>query len=218
MKQKDIFLGGEGDKWFHRNYAALQKRDYGRQDRVVAAVAEIVPSAVPAGAGAPKLLEVGCGEAGRLAWLQSSLGIESHGVDPSQAAVDVAKARGLNVVRATADALPYPDNTFDIVVFGFCLYLCDLDDLFRIAAEADRVLKGDSWVVINDFFSSNLTTRQYRHRSGVFSRKMDYRRLFDWHPAYTCVSHDVRHHETGAYTDSADDWVAVSVMRKVAAD
>jgi hypothetical protein len=88
--------------------------------------------------------------------------------------------------------------------------------LFRIAAEADRVLKPNGWIVIHDFYSPTFVKREYHHRSGVFSRKMDYRTLFDWHPAYACLSHEVRHHADDGYTDERQDWVAVSVLRKTA--
>ncbi|OSO90613.1 hypothetical protein B7O87_09335 [Cylindrospermopsis raciborskii CENA303] len=80
-----------------------------------------------------KLLEVGCGEGKRLEWIQKSLDIECHGIDPSDKAVTIAQEIGVRAVRGTADHLPYPDETFDFLVFGFCLYLCDRDDLFRIA-------------------------------------------------------------------------------------
>jgi len=103
---------------------------------------------------------------------------------------------------------------FDIVVFGFCLYLCDREDLFRIAQEADRVLKPDGWLIIHDFFAKTPTRREYHHKPGLFSYKMDYRRLFDWHPAYTCFSDELNHHGRREFTDDPQEWVATSVLRK----
>ena len=41
----------------------------------------------------------------------------------------------------TADKLPFEDQSVDILVYGFCLYLCDREDMFNIAAEANRVIK-----------------------------------------------------------------------------
>lgn len=43
---------------------------------------------------------------------------------------------------------------------------------------------------------------------------MDYRKLFDWHPAYTCYNHEISHHSTEQPTDDKDEWVAVSVLRR----
>ena len=81
-----------------------------------------------------------------------------------------------------------------MVIFGFFFYLCDREDLFTIAQEADRVLRKSSWLVINDFFSMTPVRRDYHHKKGVYSFKMDYRQIFDWHPAYACYSHRLYDH------------------------
>ena len=110
--------------------------------------------------------------------------------------------------------MPFGSDSFDIVIFGFCLYLCDREDLFRIAQEADRVLKKKSWLIINDFFSQTPTSSNYRHKAGLYSFKMDYRKLFDWHPAYTCFTHQLDHHNQSGFTDDTKEWVSTSVLRK----
>lgn len=215
MLQREIFLQSEADAWFERNRRALASQDFAAGDPVVATIAEI--------AGLPgeterddklQVLEVGCSEGRRLAWLRDSVGVEVHGVEPSAKAIERACASGLDVRRGTADALPFPDASFDVLVFGFCLYLCDRRDLFRIAQEADRVLKPDAWLVILDFFAPAPIRRDYLHKPGVYSYKMDYRKLFDWHPAYTCYSHKVMHHGQFGYTDDPQEWVATSVLRR----
>lgn len=215
MKQKDVFLEGEGDAWFRRNHAFVNSAAYYRDDRIFEAVREVA-GVRNASASSPalKLLEIGCGEARRLERFASELHIAPSGIEPSALAVATATRNGLDVRRGTAEDLPFPDHSFDIVVFGFCLYLCDPQDLFKIAAEADRVLKDESWIVICDFYVDGFTTREYHHREALLSHKMDFRKLFDWHPSYTCVSHRVGHHETHAFTDSRQDWVAVSTLRK----
>lgn len=215
MQQKDIFLQSEADAWYRRNQAAIAKKDFASNDSVSSAITEISSHHSQLDGGM-RILEVGCGEGRRLAWLSENLGAEVHGVEPSLMAVEQACARGVKAVRGTADALPYDDAYFDIVFFGFCLYLCDRKDLFRIAQEADRVLKPDAWIVINDFFAPTPVTRDYHHAPGVYSYKMDYRRLFDWHPAYTCFSHIVGPHGASGFTDDANEWVATSILRKKA--
>jgi ubiquinone/menaquinone biosynthesis C-methylase UbiE len=137
-----------------------------------------------------------------------------YGIDPSERAVEHAVRRGVVAERGTAERLPFDDAQFDIVIFGFCLYLCDREDLFRIAYEADRVLRNPGWLVILDFYSPTPFRRDYHHRSGVFSYKMDYQTLFAWHPGYTSYSHKVHHHAQGGYTDDPTEWAATSVLRK----
>ena len=164
--------------------------------------------------GRLKVLEIGCGDGTRLAWLKSNVNADCYGIEPSAHAAAAACAKGINVQQGTADLLPFNDQSFDIVIFGFCLYLCDREDLFRIASAADRVLRSPGWLMILDFFSPVPRTKDYRHRPGVLSYKMDYRTLFAWHPDYECMTHKLRHHSEAGYTDEEEEWVAVSILRK----
>jgi ubiquinone/menaquinone biosynthesis C-methylase UbiE len=216
MQQKNIFLQSEADAWYERNHQAVAKKNFAIDDPVSAAIVEITE--LPHYAcdrKKLKILEIGCGEGKRLAWLAESFPIDVFGIEPSAKAVEQACRLGINAQCGTADLLPFQDSTFDVVIFGFCLYLCDRQDLFRIAQEADRVLKSDAWLVINDFFAKTPIRREYHHKAGVFSHKMDFRTLFDWHPAYTCYSHRLNRHEDSRYTDDRQEWVATSVMRKM---
>jgi ubiquinone/menaquinone biosynthesis C-methylase UbiE len=210
MKQRDVFLESEGDAWFERNVVQWQPGDGERSDVVLDELTSLFPQPSPD----TTLLEVGCGDGARLEWLKENLGFRCSGVDPSGRAVAAAVVKGVSAQQGTAERLRFADSSFDIVVFGFCLYLCDREDLFRIAAEADRVLRDPGWLLIHDFFSPHPTRREYRHRPGIFSYKMDYRGLFTWHPAYETYSHRVHRHEGAAYSDDPDEWVATSLLRK----
>lgn len=205
-------MHGEGDAWFERNHSVIEQRHFDQHhDPIIRAVERCMSSASIKGR---RLLEVGCGEGKRLQWISQNLGFECYGVEPSEKAVVVARNRGVHAIQGTADELPFEDHKFDFVIFGFCLYLCDRDDLFRIAEEAHRVLKPEAWLLIHDFFSKTPYSRKYHHREEVKSYKMDYRSLFSWHPSYECFSHDITHHGTDGYTDDTNEWVALSVMRK----
>jgi ubiquinone/menaquinone biosynthesis C-methylase UbiE len=211
VKQKDIFLESEGNIWFQRNASALGSQLIPESDSLLQEILEL-PSRYPS--ERTKILEIGCGDGARLSWLREKRGFDCYGIEPSAQAVEVAKGRGLAAYEGTADRLPFDEGEFDIVTFGFCLYLCDREDLFRIAYEADRVLKNPGWLLILDFFSPTPLKRDYHHRSGLFSHKMDYRTLFTWNPAYINYSHKIRGHLEHAYTDDPQEWVATSVLRK----
>lgn len=211
MRQRDVFLESEGDAWFSRNVGALGARNLPDSDSVLIEILALPAADIGRDT---RILEIGCGDGTRLNWLRENRGFLCHGVEPSARAVEVAKGRGIDAHQGTAESLPFEDAQFDIVVFGFCLYLCDRADLFRIASEADRVLKNPGWLVILDFFSPTPLKRTYHHRSGLFSHKMDCRTLFTWNPAYTCYTQKVRDHAGAGYTDDANEWVATSVLRK----
>lgn len=210
MKQKEVFLQSEGDAWFTRNQQGVAGRKLPAGDALLRELLDFLP----ANAESLKVLEVGCGDGTRLAWIKNNLKADCYGIEPSAQAVAAANAKGVNAQQGTADALPFDNNSFDIVIFGFCLYLCDREDLFRIASEADRVLRSPGWLMILDFYSPVPMANAYQHCLGVQSYKMDYRTLFTWHPDYECMTHKVRFHGEICYTDSIDEWTAVSVLRK----
>ena len=110
--------------------------------------------------------------------------------------------------------LPFEPGSFDVVIFGFCLYLCDREVLFKIAQETGRVLKKKSRLVMSDFFSPMPVSPGYHHKQGVYTFKMDDPKLFDRHPAYTCYSHQFNIYGQQGFTDDMQEWVSTSVLRK----
>jgi SAM-dependent methyltransferase len=207
-RQKDVFLASEGDAWYSRNETSLASREWSA-DPVVRRV-----SALSIEGQRARTLEIGCGDGSRLQYIAEKLGHVVCGIDPSERAVAKARARGVDAVQSTADRLPFADATFDIVIFGFCLYLCDDADLFRIAYEADRVLASPGWLITFDFEARAPTYKPYHHLVGLMARKMDYKCMFLWHPAYTLASQEKFHHGTQQWTDEPDEWVTLACLRK----
>lgn len=210
MTQKDVFLESEGDAWYRRNKVELESRDWSL-DPVCVKTKQLIDAS-----GGGRILEIGCGDGSRLRYLSKcTASAVFSGVDPSGEAITRALGNNVNAYKATADNLPFEDDTFDIVIFGFCLYLSDDMDLFRIAQEADRVLAKTGWLLILDFESRSPTYCIYRHRDGIYTRKMSYKDMFLWHPAYTLASHEKFHHLTRNWTDDPDEWVSLACLRKV---
>ena len=101
---------------------------------------QILPLAAEHLDGARRVLDVGCGE-GQVARLAMRGGArEVIGVDPTAAQLDVAKERGGGVAygRASADALPFADESFDAVVA--CLVFEHIDAVDDALREVGRVL------------------------------------------------------------------------------
>ena len=69
--------------------------------------------------------------------------------------------------------------------------------------------------MIKNFFALTSIRSEYHHKRGIFLYKMDYRTLFDWHPADTCYTHRLNHHGNSTYTDASQERVAMSIMRKM---
>jgi SAM-dependent methyltransferase len=86
-----------------------------------------------------RLLEIGCG-GGLLLREALETGAAATGVDHSEDMVRLAaeKAPGAHVVRASADALPFPDGAFTAVAMSVVFFF--LDDPHGVLAECRRVL------------------------------------------------------------------------------
>jgi SAM-dependent methyltransferase len=208
--QKRVFLESEGDQWFARNRSALLGDSPERElllDRVARHLARSRTSDV---------LEIGCGPGLNLAGLARRASVRARGVDPSQQAVasGMATDATLALRQGTADSLPYDDAAFDMVWFGFCLYLVDRSLLMRCVAEADRVLRDGGALVILDFDPARPTSRAYHHQAGMNSYKMDYASLFLANPAYALVEKHSMSHQGDGWHPDPQERVALTVCRK----
>lgn len=208
--QKSEFLRGEGDQWFSRNRAALTAPSALR-DMLVGRISDQLPTD-----RVSRVLEIGCGQGNNLAELGVRRSIEGHGVDPSKEAITAGERNfpSLSLVTATADELPFDDASFDVVWFGFCLYLVDRTLLMRTIAEADRVLREGGLLAIVDFDPDAPCVRPYHHRAGLHSYKMDHARLFLANPAYVLVEKISASHTTGRWEVDPQERIALTMCRK----
>ena len=71
------------------------------------------------------------------------------GMDPSIRMVKMAKARGLQVVASRAEALPFKDCRFDLILF--VTTICFLNDVETALGEAYRALRGSGTILIGMF-------------------------------------------------------------------
>lgn len=94
------------------------------------------------------ILDVGCGGGG-LARALSAKGAKVTGVDPQEAALATARSRAPEAVfqQAGAEALPFPDASFDRVVFLNSLHHVPVPLMGAALKEAARVSRGPVLVV-----------------------------------------------------------------------
>ena len=206
--QKKIFKASEGDCWFQRNRNSSHSPP-ANEDEIVAFIKsiELVPETV---------LELGCSNGQRLEVIRNAFQAKCYGIDPSTKAVDEGKSKypDISLQVGTADNLPFDDDSFDMIIFGFCLYLCDRKDLFKIAYEADRCLKNNGTLIIKDFYPPFAYKNKYSHHDSIYTYKMDYSQMFRWNPAYAEVSKIVFSHSGFALRDMPEEKVAIVVLRK----
>jgi|SRR5215475_13710100 len=198
MTQADLFAKGEADEWYKRNKSVSRL-----PDPVMEAIAtcQLHPQTI---------LEIGCGNGWRLAEIKRQYAPHHvAGFDLSERAfkervvptVFLAEALGatkaLSYIRA---------GYYDMVIFGFCLYLVDREDLLMLAGYTDRILKDGGHIVIHDFGNNAAPfKRAYAHKDGVFSYHMNHADLWLAHPAYRRIMRKV---------DNKDTEVCVDVLHK----
>ena len=203
--QENVFLSGEGDRWFERN---IFKMEVGaNQDPVIKKFIEghIAPTFVG---------EIGCSNGWRLQKIKQLISPEPNdrnvggycfGVDPSKAAISNGTARfpGIDLAIGTATAFPWRTGQLDVLIYGFCLYVCDPEDLFEIVTQGNRVLIEGGHLFIHDFDPEYPHSVPNHHVKGLMTFKMNFANLWLAHPQYSMVSKT-------AYPDGT----AVTVLRK----
>src|SRR5918911_707146 len=93
------------------------------------------------------VLDIGCG-VGAFLRLVAERGARAFGLDASRALIDIARERvpEAELVVGDMEALPYPDDTFDLVC-GFNSFFF-ANDIVAAVREAGRVAKSGAAVVI----------------------------------------------------------------------
>jgi ubiquinone/menaquinone biosynthesis C-methylase UbiE len=96
-----------------------------------------------------RILDVGCGTGGNLAWL-SELG-QVYGLDINPTALFFARQRApQHLLEASGQAIPYPDGSFDLITVFDVLYHQWVADDQQVLAELRRVLKPGGRLLVTD--------------------------------------------------------------------
>lgn len=124
----------------------VRKIAEGKADEYASAILDHIPSG-------SEVLDIGCGS-GAVAIPLSKAGCRVHGIDRSEAMIDMAKLtseeNGTDIEFSVADAeaLPFEDGSFDAVVMRNVLW--NAFDPEKAIEEACRVLKPNGIMVITD--------------------------------------------------------------------
>jgi ubiquinone/menaquinone biosynthesis C-methylase UbiE len=179
--EHDIMRSVEDHYWW---YQALR-------EHVVAAIEPASPSF--------SLLDAGCGSGGMLKVVRQKFpAAELTGVDRSDHALELTSARetGAKLVAASVSELPFPENSFDVVLSIDVLSAAGVDDSLAVH-EAHRVLRPGGRLIINvaafDFLkgahdSAVEASRRYTRRElgALFAgARFQVERLSYWNATFT---------------------------------
>lgn len=204
--QAELWKSSEADAWHKRNKYKLRAT---ASDPVMSALlrAGIYPKSV---------FEVGCANGYRLAYMRDMWNIEVNGCDLSTAAIqDGLETYGLELLWREASRLKGVRNkSYDMVIYGFCLYQCDPEDLFSIVLEGDRILKDDGYLVVYDFLPDHPHVKKYAHEPSLKTFKHDYASLWLANPAYKMAHQSIFAHEADESIIDHNNRVAVTILKK----
>jgi SAM-dependent methyltransferase len=144
------FLGDHWHTGFHVPGTAIGPQDQLRMERLVAESAGVTADCV--------VLDVGCGVGGPACHLARVTGARLRGLTPNPVQLEMARAtaalqslgQGALFDLGDASHLPYPDNSFDVVLFFESA--CHFPDRAKFFSEAWRVLRpggrlaGEDWL------------------------------------------------------------------------
>lgn len=203
--------GRAADDWFERNRTKLGEN--GSLIRSTRFFANHIVSG-------QRVLEIGTSNGHQLQKLQNLTGCEAFGIDPSAVAITDGQAKypELHLSVGTADKLAFSDDFFDVVVFGFCLYLVDRSLLMRAVSEADRVLRCGGMLMIVDFDPAVSNRRPFAHQQGLWSYKMCYPDLWLANPEYVLNEKCSYSHEEDCFHSDPGERVAAWVLVKQSSD
>ena len=214
--QSAVFLDGEGDKWYLRNIEAISARE------VPVAQNFLFNTLAHKKNDISSILEVGCSAGHNLELMCNFFEACGFGIDPSKMAISDAinRSNGLEgeimyeYKVGTADYLPYADNFFDLLVFGFCLYLVPREEIEKALSEANRVLKPGGFLAIIDFDVPGSVTNSYTHAENVKSFKEDYSLTYLKDGKYSLISKWSHSHKSNHFVEQIDERISISVMHK----
>ncbi|MEN9358846.1 MAG: hypothetical protein RL095_381 [Verrucomicrobiota bacterium] len=209
IDQKQLFLDSEGDSWFTRNLEKLQLWNPATDPIVqLIGLTDLRPESI---------LETGSSFGYRLHHLRQITGARVVGLEPSRQAIDHGRQTFPEVEfhQGTADKLPVADASCDLLISGFCLYLADRKDLYKICAEYERSLRDGGFLIIYDFYSKKPYKKPYKHFDGYYSYKCDYGKLFEANPGWQLLSFSVHDHGLSRTPVDPDDTIGLYLFKKV---
>jgi SAM-dependent methyltransferase len=212
INQDQVFADSEGDRWFRRNRAAVEKfnPDADLPLRLLD-LYHVRPRTI---------LEVGASSGFRLAALAvRDPRVRVVGCEPSGEAIAEGRKEypAVEFVQGTAAAVPL-NESFELVILNFVFHWIDRSNLLRSVAEVDRLVADGGLLLIGDFFPAARLKVRYHHRTDVemHTYKQNYATVFLASGQYQPVclltaGHATRELQAGV---SEDDRISVWLLRK----
>jgi SAM-dependent methyltransferase len=193
VKQDLIFLEREGNSWFDRNSAAINKKN--TEFDFPTYLIDLIKDK----SGIEKIAELGCSNGWRLQKIQRKFPhIKFSGIDASLAAIEDGHAQypQLELHHGLLADIPLQEK-YDIVIIYFVFHWVDRSSLAKSIAEVDRLVKDGGMLIIGDFSPDFPQRRRYHHlpEDDVFTYKQNYPAIFESFGTYKEVTKFTGNHD-----------------------
>ena len=155
--------------YFNRNYGSKNVRNIAQSIFLEHAIREAKLSV-----NSLKVLEIGCAVGANLYWLYKEHRCKCTGVEPNARVVRILSKEYpfIRFYVATADALPFSKDEFDLVILRSTLHWVDRNFILQSLGEAIRVTR--QWLIVSDFCPPQPFRVPYHYKKGLFTWHMDY--------------------------------------------
>jgi len=206
--QDDLFLKGESNKYFQRNFDKIINTTRKTDD--------FYSSFLKMNVKPKSVLELGCANGFRLSWFKEDFNCDCLGIESSTLAIADGRQRFPNITleHGTFQRIEKTKRTFDLILLGFFIYLIPREKLFKLSFEVDSHLSNNGFIGILDFTSKIPLENEYKHLKGVNSYKFNPTQMFDWNPQYSEVFRYVKNHDGGTFDGDQNNSTVISFIHK----
>ncbi len=211
--QENIFIEGQSDAWFDRNFKNGIKAA-SDEHKIIQLIKSLnLPSS-------GNLIDLG-GAAGSLAAgiIKNYPSWKATVLEPSQKAVNAGSKifPWIDFIRGSvAKKNDMPNKVFDLAIISGVFCWIDRSLLSQAIANIDSLIKPNGHIIISDFYTPFPRANDYHHLDGIFTYKQDYSLPFKSLNIYTEIyrnSGPVKHSNFDN-VDPYDVWTLISVLQK----
>ena len=217
MILNNFWKSDEGNNWFKRNENEIRKKTL-MDENVIDVIKKY-------NMNKKNILEIGCSDGSRLNYMSEEFKDSNYfGIDVSDLAIESGKKlykhiKFLNIGANDLNSLE--DNFFDIIIFGHCLMVIDVNSFQKIVSEINRLLKKNGHIFIVDWYNKEGKRNiEWRHNKNYYCNKFDYSKFFTIFPEYILINRTFMNHESNVNSDKQyefdyiDEVIVLDIIKK----
>lgn len=208
--QHEIMSNIEANRWFERNKEHLiHQIEYFDINFIVKTIGNfITPES--------SVLEIGSSFGKKTSLIQKAFSCKATGIDPSSHAIEFGKTLYPNIQLQQMDSssTTFEDQQFDLIYWGFFMYLLDRAEVFKVIYETDRILKKGGFLAILDFDPIVRHKKEYHHQPGCYTYKNDYADILLSSGHYTLIAKHSFSHDSNYFVKDPNQRISVSILYK----